>query len=178
MRGAVIDTHHTRAPQQGELRSAVNDLQQKMKRERGKASDLKAALGWNDCGLRQVIEVSRLRGRSAYLSARGLRNVRMEEEGHKVRSVVGSRSYEYHSSLAESISPPVLRLCFIGGTIDKLGVDVANVHEFFERFLDVGDRDSISVDSSNRATFMSICGPLGNLELSESERRQQQVESH
>jgi hypothetical protein len=111
-------------------------------------------------------EVVRLRAGSLRLSAQGLRNIRTDEANDKFTLVVGGHAHACLSCLAEFVSPRVSWLRSIDATIDELLLDVEHPSELFERVLTAAAGDSISVDLSDRTTFLSICGGLRNSELS------------
>jgi hypothetical protein len=106
-----------------------------------------------------------LRGGSVCASATGLRNVRMEEGSSTFKFIVGNCCYECCSHAAEFLSPRVSLACRADATIDEVKIEVDDAEGLFKEVISVADGCSISVDSSNRKSFASMLGALGNFEL-------------
>jgi hypothetical protein len=98
------------------------------------------------------------------LSTKGLANIRLPDDDTFV-FLVGNVLHACPIFVAQFISPRVSRLQRHDSTLRELVIPIPHSGSVFEQILRLGTGDSLSVDSGEVGTFLSLCEALENTEL-------------
>jgi bacterioferritin-associated ferredoxin len=101
-------------------------------------------------------------------SALGLTSIVPQSSDEFFTFGVGSQRYQCLCTAAEFIWPPICDFHLIDVTVEERTLDVDGQNRQFGVLLEAGRGGIISIESTELAMFVSLCGALWNSELCES----------
>jgi hypothetical protein len=104
---------------------------------------------------------------SVCLSARGLREVQGRGKIDDFDFIVGGHRHQCHWFVADFLCPRIARLRQIDNTVCEFVIETKDPESKFLEFLSLGHGQSVTIDSTNRRFFESLCDEIQNEELSE-----------
>jgi hypothetical protein len=128
-------------------------------------SNLARWIGFSDHFWSGTVMSKRTETLELSLSAKGLANSPINQHNLDFTFVVGDFKYSCPSFVADFLCPRLGKIHQRANTFSKYVVESQDPNNYFDQFLSLGYRRTISISTSSLAFFKSICSEFQNREI-------------